>query len=127
MVRSARTPNDAGSRTVHWRLPSSGSRSTRTPGTQDRVRGGRRQIATAGARARERTGGPPPEAEIVGTAIAVAAGGRAEKDEETDVGKSVAPGARDVRAVEMTVCPEVPEVSERRGRNDRTSEDCRGP
>ena len=58
---------------------------------------------------------------------AVAAGDRAEKDEETDVVTNVAAAVRDVRAVEMTVCPEVPEVSERRGRNDRTSEDCREP
>ena len=127
MVRSARTPKDAGSRAAHWRLPSSGSRSTRTLGTQGRVRGGRRQIATAGARTRERTEGLPPEAEIVGTATAVPAGGRVEKGEETDVGKNVAPGARDVRAVGRTARPEAPEVSERRGRNGRTSEDCREP
>ena len=54
--------------------------------------------------------------------------------------KSVAMGARDVLAVEMTVSaevpveavemtasPEVPEASERRGRNGRISEDCREP
>ena len=54
--------------------------------------------------------------------------------------KSVAMGARDVLAVEMTVNPEVPvgavemtaspevqQVSEKRGQNGRTSEDCREP
>ena len=83
---------------------------------------------TAGAHTRGQTGGRLPEteenAEIV---TAVPAGGRVEKAEETDAVESGAPDVRGDRVVEMIGRLEPLEVSERRGRNGRTSEGYLGP
>ena len=122
---------DVGNRIARWQAPSSGRRSTRTPGTQDRPRDGRRQIAIVGARVHSETGGilRGAKIEIVGIGTAAPAGGRAEKGEETDVETIVAPDARGARAVRRITRPEAPEASERRGRNgnDRISKGCLEP
>ena len=119
-----------GNRIARWQAPSSGRRSTRTPGTQDRARDGKRQIEIVGARV-HRTGGilRGAKIEIVGIGAAVTAGGRAERGEETDVETIVAPDARGARAVRRITRPGAPEVSERRGRNgnDRISKGCLEP
>ena len=127
-----------GNRIARWQAPSSGRRSTRTPGTQDRPRDGRRrivivgrQIAIVGARVHSETGGilRGAKIEIVGIGTAAPAGGRAEKGEETDVETTVAPGARGARVARGRMRLEEPEVSVRRGRNgnDRISKGCLEP
>ena len=129
LAQIARIPKDVGNRTARWQAPSSGSRSTRTPRAQERARDGRRQIVIAEARARGRIGGRLHGARIgiVGTETVVIAGGRAEKDEETDEGTIVVPDARDVGAGRRTARPEATGVSERRGRSERISKGCPEP
>ena len=125
----------AGDRTALWQAPSFGNRSTRTRRTRGRIRGGRpltvtvregrRRIVTAV------TGGRLRGARIgtAETGTVAAAGGRAERGEETDVETIVAPDARGARAVRRITRPEAPEASERRGRNgnDRISKGCLEP
>ena len=134
-----RIRKDVGDRTALWRAPSSGSRSTRIPKTQEQARDGRRQIAIAEARARGRIGERLHGARIgiVGTGTAVTAGGRAETGEETDEGTTVVANVRDVGAaketvrgvgaVKETVLLEAMGISERRDQSEQISKGCLEP
>ena len=138
-MRTVRIREDVGDRTALWRAPSSGSRSTRIPKTQERARDGRRQIVIAEARARGRIGGRLHGAKIgtVGTGTAVTAGGRAETDEVTDEGTIEVANVRDVRAVKETArgaeavmetaLPEATGISGRRDQSEQISKGCREP
>ena len=138
-MRTVRIRKDVGDRTALWRAPSSGSRSTRIPKTQERARDGRRQTVIAEARAHGRIGGRLRGARIgiVGTGTAVTAGGRAETDEVTDEGTIAVANVRDVRAaketvrgvgaVMETVLLEAMEISERRDQSEQISKGCREP
>ena len=138
-VQTVRIRKDVGDRTALWRAPSSGSRSTRIPKTQEQARDGRRQIAIAEARARGRIGERLHGARIgiVGTETAVTAGGRAETGEETDEGTTVVANVRDVGAaketvrgvgaVKETVLLEAMGISERRDQSEQISKGCLEP
>ena len=138
-VRTVRIREDVGDRTALWRAPSSGSRSTRIPKTQERARDGRRQIVIAEARAHGRIGGRLRGARIgiVGTETVVTADGRAEMDEVTDEGtievanvidvRAVKETARGAEAVMETALPEVTGVSGRRDQSEEISKDFREP
>ena len=138
-AQNVRIRKDVGDRTALWRAPSSGSRSTRIPKTQERARDGRRQTVIAEARAHGRIGGRLRGARIgiVGTETVVTADGRAETDEVTDEGTIEVANVRDVRAVKETArgaeavmetaLPEVTEISGRRDQSEEISKDCREP
>ena len=129
LARNVRIRKDAGNHTALWQEPSSGSRSTRIPRAQERVRGGRRQIVIAGAPALGQIGGRLRRARIgiAGIETAAAAGGRAKKDEETGEGTIVVVDARDVRAAKETVPLEATGISGRHERNERISKGCQEP
>ena len=98
LAQNVRILKDVGNRTALWRVPSSGSRSTRIPRAQEQASGGRRRSVIAGARARGQIGGRLRRARIgiAGIETAAAAGGRVKKGEETDGGTIVVVDARDV-------------------------------
>ena len=129
LAPNVRIPKDVGNRTALWRVPSSGSRSTRIPRAQEQASGGRRRSVIAGARVRGQIGGRLRRARIGIAEIetAAAAGGRAKKGEETGEGTIVVVGARDVRAVRETVPLEAMGISGRHERNERISKGCREP
>ena len=131
-----------GDRTAPWQAPSSGSRSTRTPGVLGQIRGDRRRSETVEARILGRTRGRLRGAgietvgteteiavgiEIVETGTAAAAGGRAETDEETGEGTIVTVDVRGGGAVKEIVSIEPTGTSERRERNEQISKGCREP
>ena len=138
-MRTVRIREDVGDRTALWRAPSSGSRSTRIPKTQERARDGRRQTAIAEARVHGRIGGRLRGARIgiVGTETVVTADGRAETDEVTDEGTIGVANVRDVRAaketargagaVMETVLFGAMEISGRRDQSEQISKGCREP
>ena len=67
------------------------------------------------------------ESENVEAKIAVIAGGRAERDEETGVEVTAVVDVRDVRAVRRTARPGATGTSERHDRSDRISKGCPEP
>ena len=129
LAPNVRIPKDVENRTALWRVPSSGSRSTRIPRAQEQASGGRRRSVIARARVRGQTGGRHRRARIGIAEIetAAAAGGRAKKGEETGEGTIVVVGARDVRAAKETVPLEATGISGRHERNERISKGCREP
>ena len=127
-------------------MPSFGSRSTRTPGILGRIRGGRHQSETVGARTLGRIRGRPRGVktetgtvateteiavgiEIVETGTAAAAGGRAETGEETGEGTIVTVDVRGGGAVKEIVNIEVTGTSivTVDERNEQISKGCPEP
>ena len=141
-VRTARIRKGVGDRTALWQVPSSGSRSTRTRRTRERIRGGRRLTVTArGGRRRIATaviGGRLRGARIgtVGTETVATADGRAEGeviDEGTIEGANVIDvrvvkeTARGAEAAMRTVLLGVKEIIGKRDQSEEISKDFREP
>ena len=128
---AAQTRRSAGNRTARKLQPSSGSRSTRTPGTPGpgRAEGSRHQTGAAEAQGLEPTGGPLPgvgETDEIETAVPARTGDRVVKI-GIDAAKSGAPTARGAQAVKTSGRFGHQEASESRDQNGWTSEGYREP